>query len=113
MLLKGKIELKLKFSIVIFNRVLKTYKIMIDENCEKIFANFINNTHFCTEFFRKTPEFDEFYVKDQSNIFYYYKIGDLIFFILYDHDTSFDDVNTVKITLKTLKENFDTNENYN
>jgi hypothetical protein len=86
---------------------------MIDENCDKIFANFVSNTHFCADFFRKTSELDEFYVKDQSNIFYFYKIGDLSFFILYDKETSFDDVNTVKITLKTLKENFDNNENYN
>jgi hypothetical protein len=86
---------------------------MINETCEDLFANFVKNTHFSADFFRITPEYDEFYVKDQSNIFYFYKIGELSFFILYDKETSFDDVNTVKITLKALKENFDNNENYN
>jgi hypothetical protein len=56
---------------------------------------------------------DEFYIKDDSNFtFYYYKINFLTFFILFDRETTFDDINIVKVTLKTLKENFDNKENY-
>ncbi len=86
---------------------------MLDENCEGIISSFLQNSHFSSTLFKKISEYDEFYVKDQSHMFYFYKIGDLTFFILYDIETTFDDVNTVKVTLKTLKENFDNNENYN
>ena len=45
-------------------------------------------------------------------IFYYYKINALIFLLLFDKETSFDDINAVTSTLKALKDNFDNRENY-
>ena len=57
--------------------------------------------------------YDEFYVKDSTNeTFYYYRINSLAFFILFDKEKTFDDINSVKITLKALKDNFDNKENY-
>ena len=86
---------------------------MINETCEDSFKDFIENSHLCSALFKTNTDYEEFYVKDQSHMFYFYKNGDLNFYILYDKETTFDDVNTVKITLKNLKENFDNNENYN
>ena len=105
------------------NYYLKTYKIMIDENLENIFEKFIINNVFSNMIFideenenlidDKSFITDEFYIKDDSNFtFYYYKINYLTFFILFDRETTFDDINIVKVTLKTLKENFDNKENY-
>jgi hypothetical protein len=96
---------------------------MIDENLENIFEKFIINNVFSNMIFideenenlidDKSFITDEFYIKDDSNFtFYYYKINYLTFFILFDRETTFDDINIVKVTLKTLKENFDNKENY-
>lgn len=98
-------------SILIINSHLKTHKIMIDESFEETFSNFIENTHFSTALFKKNS-FDEFYVKDNLHTFYYYKIAALTFLIIYDKNIPFDDINSVKITLKTFKEQFDNKENY-
>ena len=110
-------------SLIVYNYYLKTYKIMIDENLENIFEKFIINNVFSNMIFideenenlidDKSFITDEFYIKDDSNFtFYYYKINYLTFFILFDRETTFDDINIVKVTLKTLKENFDNKENY-
>ena len=56
---------------------------------------------------------DQFYVKDNNYfIFYYYKINALCFLLLFDKETSFEDINTVTSTLKALKDSFDNRENY-
>lgn len=110
-------------SLIVYNYYLKTYKIMIDESLENVFEKFIINNVFSNMIFideesenltdEKSFITDEFYIKDDSNFtFYYYKINFLTFFILFDRETTFDDINIVKVTLKTLKENFDNKENY-
>ena len=56
---------------------------------------------------------DQFYVKDNNYyIFYYYRINALCFLLLFDKDTSFDDINTVIATLKTLIDSFDNRDTY-
>ena len=56
---------------------------------------------------------DQFYVKDNTNFtFYFYKINALCFLLLFDKDISFEDINAVTSTLKTLKDSFDNKENY-
>ena len=56
---------------------------------------------------------DEFYVKDDSNFtFYYYKVDSITFLILFHKETTFDDINSVKLILKASKDKFDTRENY-
>ncbi len=87
---------------------------MIDETSEseEIFQNFILNTHFSNNLFEKENSSsgmicDEYYVKGESFTYYYYNFGDLIFLILMDKDTNFDDINTVKVTIKTFKEKFE------
>jgi hypothetical protein len=64
-------------SIIIYNHHLKTYKIMIDEGMEEFFSNFIINSHFSTAILRKPAlnNCEEFYIKDDTYLFYYYKIG--------------------------------------
>jgi hypothetical protein len=109
-MLKG--NKKLNFSLIVYNSILKTYKIIIDESCEETFINFILNVHFCSAIFKKS-QIEEFYVKDNSNIFYHFKINALTFLILFDKDTTSDDVNNVKVTLKSFSEIFDNKENYN
>ena len=61
----------------------------------------------------KNIVYDEFYVKDSNNeTFYYYRIGSLSFFLLFDKEKTFDDINSVKLTLKATRESFDNKENY-
>lgn len=93
-------------SLIVVNNNSKTFKTFIDDSVEDSFSQFITNTHFATVLFRKGG-YDEFYVKDDVDCFYYYKYGSLTFLILYDKDITFDDVNNVKLNLKTYIESFE------
>ena len=100
---------------IVLNKNLKTYKIMINENLKNAFENFLINNVFTNIMFDLEEDslHDQFYVKDNNYYtFYYYKINDLCFLLLFDKETSFDDINSVTATLKALKDSFDNNENY-
>ena len=105
-------------SIVVYNSLLKTYKVMLDENLTGIFEKFILNNCFSNILFGNLKEnsqemTDEFYVKDDSNFtFYYYKVDSITFLILFHKETTFGDINSVKLILKASKDKFDTRENY-
>jgi hypothetical protein len=79
---------------------------MLDEEQSGTFSNFIINSHFCTTLFKKN-DFDEFYVKDDNFCFYYYRLGNLTFLILYDKETTIDDMINVKVNLKTFLDQFE------
>ena len=62
-------------SIVVYNSLLKTYKIMLDENLTGIFEKFILNNCFSNILFGNLKEnsqemTDEFYMKDDSNLLF-------------------------------------------
>ncbi len=100
---------------VIHNKFLKTYKIMGDEALKEIYENFLINNVFTNFMFDNDGECmsDQFYVKDNNYFtFYYYRIDALCFLLLFDKETSFDDINAVTTKLKALKESFDNRENY-
>ena len=105
-------------SIIVYNSILKTYKVMLDENLVGIFEKFILNNCFSNILFENLKEntqemTDEFYVKDDSNFtFYYYKVDSITFLMLFHKETTFDDINSVKLILKASKDKFDTRENY-
>ena len=100
---------------VIHNKFLKTYKIMGNEELKEVYENFLINNVFTNFMFDNDGECltDQFYVKDNKYfIFYYYRINALCFLLLFDKETSFDDINAVVSTLKALKDSFDNRENY-
>ena len=100
---------------VIHNKFLKSYKIMGDEDLKEVYENFLINNVFTNFLFDNEGEClsDQFYVKDDNYfIFYYYKINALCFLLLFDKETSFEDINAVTSTLKALKDSFDNRENY-
>ena len=100
---------------LVHNKFLKTYKIMGDEDLQEVYQNFLINNIFTNFLFDNEGEClsDQFYVKDNNYFtFYYYKINALCFLLLFDKDTSFEDINTVTSTLKSLKDSFDNRENY-
>ena len=100
---------------VVHNKFLKTYKIMGNEELKEVFENFLINNVFTNFMFDNDGEClsDQFYVKDNNYyIFYYYRINPLCFLLLFDKETSFDDINAVTSTLKALKDSFDNRENY-
>ena len=100
-------------SIVVHNRLLKTFKIMINDGESETFEKFILNSPFCDAIFNPNTIYDEFYIKNENNLtFYYYRAEILTFLILFEKDTTFDDINSVKMTLKNLKDSFDNRENY-
>jgi hypothetical protein len=101
-------------SLIVLNSRIKTFKMMVDETSEseEIFNNFILNSHFSNNLLECENSnngqlCDEYYVKGELFTFYYYRLGELIFLILMDKDTNFDDINTVKVTIKTFKEKFE------
>ena len=100
---------------VIHNKFLKTYKILGDQDLKEVYENFLINNTFTNFLFDNEGEClsDQFYVKDNTNFtFYFYKINALCFLLLFDKDISFEDINAVTSTLKTLKDSFDNKENY-
>ena len=100
---------------VIHNKFLKSYKLMGDEDLKEIFENFLINNVFTNFLFDNEGEClsDQFYVKDNNFFtFYYYKINALCFLLLFNKETSFEDINAVTSTLKALKDSFDNRENY-
>ena len=101
--------------VVIHNKFLKTYKIMGDEDLKEVYENFLINNIFTNFLFDNEGEClsDQFYIKDNNYFtFYYYKINALCFLLLFDKETSFEDINAVTSTLKALKDSFDNRENY-
>ena len=105
-------------SIVIYNSILKTYKVMLDENLVPVFEKFILNNCFSNILFDNLKEnsqemTDEFFMKDDSNFtFYFSKVDSIIFLMLFHKETTFDDINAIKLILKASKDKFDTKENY-
>ena len=100
---------------VIHNKFLKSYKIMGDEDLKEVFENFLINNVFTNFLFDNGGEClsDQFYIKDNNYFtFYYYKINALCFLLLFDKETSFEDINAVTSTLKALKDSFDNRDNY-
>jgi len=100
---------------LVHNKFLKTYKVMGDEDLQEVYENFLVNNIFTNFLFDNEGEClsDQFYVKDNNYFtFYYYKINALCFLLLFDKETSFEDINTVTSTLKALKDSFDNRENY-
>ena len=99
---------------VIHNKFLKSYKIMGDEGLKDVYENFLINNIFTNFLFDNEGEClsDQFYIKDSYFTFYYYKINALCFLLLFDKETSFEDINAVISTLKALKDSFDNRENY-
>ena len=88
---------------------------MGNDDLKGVFENFLLNNVFTNIMFDNDGEClsDQFYVKDNNYyIFYYYRINALCFLLLFDKETSFDDINTVTSTLKALKDSFDNRENY-
>ena len=88
---------------------------MGDEDLKEVYENFLINNIFTNFLFDNEGEClsDQFYVKDNNYFtFYYYKINALSFFLLFDKETSFEDINAVTSTLKALKDSFDNRENY-
>ena len=99
---------------VVHNKFLKSYKIMGDEDLREVYENFLINNIFTNFLFDNEGEClsDQFYIKDGYFTFYYYKINALCFLLLFDKETSFEDINAVISTLKALKDSFDNRENY-
>ena len=100
---------------VVHNKFLKSYKIMGDEDLKEVYENFLINNVFTNFLFDNEGEClsDQFYIKDNNFFtFYYYKINALCFLLLFDKETSFEDINAVTSTLKALKDSFDNRENY-
>jgi hypothetical protein len=79
---------------------------MIDDSLSNVFVNFLQNSHFSISLFKKN-DIDEFYVKDDVFCFYFYRIGNITFLILYDKETTIDDMINVKVNLKTFLDQFD------
>lgn len=96
------------------NNKLKTYKIMIDESLAYIeaFRSFLLNSHLTINILKKKSEFDEFYLKNDDFTFYYLKISAIGVLILFDKDITFDDINNVKVTLRTYIDQFENKDNY-
>jgi hypothetical protein len=82
---------------------------MINEGLDGVFSNFIHNSHFSTTLFKKN-DVDEFYIKDDDYCFYFYRLGNTTFLILYDKETTIDDMINVKVNLKTFIDQFEDNE---
>jgi hypothetical protein len=104
------------------NTNLKTYKFMIDDSnaYKEAFKNFILNSHLSEIILRKNQasasefqfECEEFYLKNDEFIFYFFKINDIFVMILFDKDTIFDDINNMKVVLKTYIDQYENKENY-
>jgi len=94
------------------NQQIKTFKIMVDDSFEDIFAYYLLNCHFSSIIFNKSNLTDEFYTKTELFTFYYYKLGNMVFLIIFGKDITFEDINTTKSTLKSFKDQFDNKGNY-
>jgi hypothetical protein len=91
---------------------------MIDDSngYREAFKNFILNSHLSEIILRKNSapvsEFEEFYLKNDEFIFYFFKINDIFVLILFDYNTIFDDINHMKVVLKTYIDQYENKENY-
>ena len=87
---------------------------MIDDSnaYKEAFKNFILNSHLSGIILKKHSEFDEFYLKNDEFTFYFFKINDIFVMILFDKDTIFDDINNMKVVLKTYIDQYENKENY-
>ena len=88
------------------NSETKNFKILLDDSMQDTFRNLLLNIHFTANFLKLDPQCDEFYVKDEFYTLYYLKINNLNFFTLFDKETTFDDINTVKTTLRAFQNQF-------
>jgi hypothetical protein len=85
---------------------------MINEEFGKTFIDFLINSHFSLNCFSKTSNTDEFYVKNEENIFYYLNVGALNIFMIFDNSISFEEVYNIKKIFKTMKDQLDNKENF-
>jgi len=96
------------------NNNLKTFKIMIDDSLAYVeaFKDFIMNSHLSMQIFKLNSDFDEYYLKNDEFTFYFFKEKEFSIMILFEKDVTFDDINNVKVTLKTFIDQYDNNNNY-
>jgi len=87
---------------------------MIDDSLAFIeaFRNFILNSHLSVHILRKNSDFEEFYLKNEEFTFYFFKISFVSVMMLFDKDITFDDINNVKVTMRTYIDQFENNDNY-
>lgn len=87
---------------------------MIDDSLAYIeaFRNFILNSHLSIHIFKKSSDFDEFYLKNEEFTFYFLKISFVSVLILFDKDITFDDINNVKVTLRTYLDEYENKDKY-
>lgn len=87
---------------------------MIDDSLAYIeaFRNFILNSHLSIHILKKKSDFEEFYLKNEEFTFYFFKISFVSVLILFDKDITFDDINNVKVTLRTYIDQYENKDKY-
>ena len=90
--------------IIIENSETKTYKVMLDDNCDNTIAEFLVNTCFSIYSLRSSNCTDEYYVNNDEFTFYYFKIGIINAYFLFKRDVSMEDIISTKNELKTIKD---------
>jgi hypothetical protein len=79
---------------------------LINDKTEDLFNSFLLNSHYTTDIIKKTPSVEEFYIKDDLYCYYFIKAGILSFIIIFLKETSFYDMQNVKVLLKSLRDFF-------
>ncbi len=77
---------------------------MNEEKNEKLISQFLMNNCFSLYSLRTSNTTDEYYVKTDDYTFYYYKLGIINAYFLFDKDVSMEDINATKTELKNIKE---------
>jgi hypothetical protein len=109
--------------VVVVNTVARTFKVMLDEGESEKMWKFIVNCAFVKDLFENESTnntnnnaltYSEFYLKNfDEETFYFYKAdNEITFLLLFDKDKTFDDINSVKLTLKNMKDVLDNKDNY-
>jgi hypothetical protein len=111
--------------VVVVNTVARTFKVMLDEGESEKMWKFIVNCAFVKDLFENESTnntntnnnaltYNEFYLKNfDEETFYFYKAdNEITFLLLFDKDKTFDDINSVKLTLKNMKDVLDNKDNY-
>lgn len=110
--------------VVVVNTIARTFKVMLDEGESEKMWKFIVNCAFVKDLFENESTnntntsnaltYSEFYLKNfDEETFYFYKAdNEITFLLLFDKDKTFDDINSVKLTLKNMKDVLDNKDNY-
>jgi len=91
-------------SIIIQNSENKTYRIMNDDKMDKAIAEFLVNTCFSIYSLKSSNSTEEYYVKNDEFTFYFFKLGIINAYLLFDKDISMEDIIETKNELKNIKE---------